>query len=324
MTEVVRCDNSDEWNNVVIKRGGHPLQLWGWGEVKQAHGWQAIRLMVREEQEVIGLAQMLVKPLPAPFKALAYIPRGPICDEQKRGVTLEALASYARSTVGAVVLTVEPDWEGEFEMSGWRKSDNTILVPRTIILDLSHSDEELMASMAKKTRQYIRKSMNDVTVRHVKSRQDITKCLEIYHQTAKRAGFALHDDDYYYDIFDKMGDFSPVFAAFHGEKMVAFLWLGISGETAFELYGGVTDEGQAVRANYALKWQVIQTMKRWGIERYDMNGLINDGISTFKQGFADHETMLVGTYDKPLLPLYSLWSRGLPAAKKIIRFLKHR
>ena len=64
-------------------------------------------------------------------------------------------------------------------------------------------------------------------------------------------------------------------------------------------------------------------MKEWGIERYDMNGLLNDGISTFKQGFADHEDWLAGTFDKPLSPLYLAWTKGLPAAKKIVRKLKH-
>ena len=119
-----------------------------------------------------------------------------------------------------------------------------------------------------------------------------------------------------------MGDFSPVFAAFKQDKPVAFLWLAISGETAFELYGGMSDAGQELRANYALKWQTIQTMKKWGIHRYDFNGLLNDGVSTFKQGFASHETMLAGTYDKPLSPLYLAWSKGLPLAKKIIRVVK--
>ena len=59
-----------------------------------------------------------------------------------------------------------------------------------------------------------------------------------------------------------------------------------------------------------------------GISRYDMNGLLNDGVSTFKQGFASHEDMLVGTYDYPLSSLYTLWARGLPLAKKIIRRAK--
>jgi lipid II:glycine glycyltransferase (peptidoglycan interpeptide bridge formation enzyme) len=65
-------------------------------------------------------------------------------------------------------------------------------------------------------------------------------------------------------------------------------------------------------------------MKKWGITRYDFNGLLNDGVSTFKQSFASHEDMLVGTYDKPLSPLYLLWTYGLPLGKKIIRTIKNR
>jgi lipid II:glycine glycyltransferase (peptidoglycan interpeptide bridge formation enzyme) len=73
-----------------------------------------------------------------------------------------------------------------------------------------------------------------------------------------------------------------------------------------------------------LKWSTIQMAKKWGIARYDFNGLLNDGVSTFKQGFADHEDMLVGTYDKPLSPLYVLWDKGLPLAKKLVQKLKNR
>ena len=91
---------------------------------------------------------------------------------------------------------------------------------------------------------------------------------------------------------------------------------------AFELYGGMNEVGQELRANYALKWSVIRTMKDWGIEQYDFNGLLNDGVSAFKKGFASHETKLVGTYDKALSPAYILWSHGLPLAKKTIRSVK--
>jgi peptidoglycan pentaglycine glycine transferase (the first glycine) len=84
----------------------------------------------------------------------------------------------------------------------------------------------------------------------------------------------------------------------------------------------MNDKGQELRANYALKWHAIRKCKEWGIDRYDMNGLLNDGVSTFKQGFADHEDMLAGTHDYPLSPLYTAWSKGLPTAKKTIRRVK--
>ena len=325
MIRVEKCENKQEWDEEVLAGNGHPLQLWGWGEVKAAHSWSVQRLFVMDREARIGAAQVLVRTLPTPFGCLAYIPRGPVAEEDKREVVLEALAAYGKGTLHAVALTVEPDWEQMPESTGWRRSANTILIPRTLILDLRKDEDELLVAMTKKTRQYIRKSGKEaIELRQVRGREELDACLAIYKETAQRAGFSLHEDGYYYDVFDKLGDHSPVFAAFEEGKPVAFLWLAISSATAFELYGGMNDRGQALRANYALKWHAIQTMKKWGIARYDFNGLLNDGVSTFKQGFSDHEDMLAGTYDRPLSPLYPLWSRALPAAKKFVRMVKRR
>ena len=323
MISMRQCADREEWDDYIIDNGGHPLQLWGWGNVKAAHGWKVDRVFIENGDHILGAAQLLIKKLPGPFRALVYVPRGPVVLEENRAEVLTQLAEYAKLTFKPVAISIEPDWTTIPGVTGWKKADNTILIPRTLILDLTKTEDELLAVMSKKTRQYIRKSATDgVVVKRVKTEAQLDQCLAIYRQTADRAGFALHGDQYYKDIFRQLGDHSPVFAAFHSEKIVAFLWPVISGTTLFELYGGMNDEGQLLRANYTLKWEVIRTMKEWGLERYDMNGLLNDGVSTFKQSFADHEDMLAGTYDKPLSPLYSAWTKGLPLAKKAIRKLK--
>lgn len=329
MISLQSCESREEWDEYVLEHDGHPLQLWGWGEVKAAHGWRVERLFaVDMERNVIAGAQILIRSLPWPLKSLVYIPRGPIGEGESVAALLEALTNHARSHYGAVAITIEPDWaEMPSEIGvNWKRSENTILIPRTLILDLNKTEEELMAPMAKKTRQYIRKSSNEagLTIRQVKDHDELMRCLEVYHQTASRAGFSLHGDQYYIDIFDQLGEASPVFAAFYENEPVAFLWLAISAQTAFELYGGMTDKGQELRANYALKWHVVRKMREWGIERYDMNGLLTDGVSTFKQSFADHEDMLVGTYDRPLSPIYTVWKKALPFGKKIVRTLKRK
>lgn len=325
MTTMRQCTNKDEWDDYVIDNGGHPLQLWGWGTVKAKHNWKVDRVFVERDGHTIGAAQVLIRPLPFIFRAVTYIPRGPVALPENREVVLDALSEYVRTMYQPVTLTVEPDWKVMPRVKGWQRTTNTILIPRTLILDLTQSEEQLLAAMAKKTRQYIRKSTNDgVTTRRATSRDDITACLEIYKQTAERAGFALHGDDYYFDIFEDLGDHSPVFVAEKNGKIIAFLWPVMSKDVAFELYGGMNDEGQLLRANYVLKWTVIQQMKAWGIARYDMNGLLNDGVSTFKQSFASHEDMLVGTYDRPLSPVYSTWTKGLPFAKQVVRKIKRK
>ena len=141
MTSVKICTVEDEWNEVVLRLGGHPLQLWGWGEVKAAHNWQVERVMVYEEEKLLGAAQLLLRSLPGPFKSLVYVPRGPVAVKEDRGVVLETLADYAKEAHGAVAITVEPDWESMPEAEGWRQSSNTILIPRTLILDLKKTEE---------------------------------------------------------------------------------------------------------------------------------------------------------------------------------------
>ena len=320
------CTEPTVWDEIIYDLAGHPLQLWGWGELKAAHNWKAYRLIVtNERKEVIGTAQILTRPLPAPFSRMSYIPRGPATVHDRDLVpVLDAISTYVKKHLGGTVLTVEPDRiEWPSSAKGWVKSPNTILIPRTLILDLNKSEEELLSDMAKKTRQYIRKSEREgVTITRLRTREEITSCLRIYRETAARAGFALHSDDYYIDLHEMMGESSVVFAATENNHLVAFLWLAVSSQTAFELYGGMTDRGQSTRANYTLKWHAIRRCKEWGITRYDMNGLLNDGVSTFKMSFASHEDMLVGTYDYPLSPLYGTWSKSLPAAKKIVRRLK--
>lgn len=318
------CEDAIVWDDTVHAMHGHPLQLWGWGELKESHNWLAHRLLFTDDSGAVqGAAQVLVRRLPGPFKRLVYVPRGPIWQEGREQEVFEALTTYVRHHLPGTVLSVEPDSSQVVLSDEWHHTPNTILLPRTIILDLNKSIAELQEAMTKKTRQYIRKSTReDLQFRQVKSEAELAQCLDIYHQTAQRAGFDLHADQYYYDVHRFLGESSVVFAAFHGEKPVAFVWLALSAATAFELYGGMNDEGQELRANYGLKWHAITTCKEWGIERYDMNGLLNDGVSSFKQGFADHEDTFVGTYDYPLSPLYSVWSRGLPAAKKTMRTLK--
>lgn len=319
-----RCDDAALWDEIVHDLDGHPLQLWGWGEVKAAHGWSAHRvLFIDEDETVVGAAQVLTKRLPEPFKRLNYVPRGPVWHEGSEAEVLEALAKYVKHHLPGTILTVEPDDTEIPTVHGWQESPNTILIPRTLILDLARGEQELLGAMSKKTRQYIRKSGKEsLVVKRVKLPEEVGKCLTIYKQTAKRAGFALHDDLYYQDVHALMGDSSVIFAAYHEGKPIAFLWLAVSQKTAFELYGGMNEKGQELRANYMLKWHAITKFKEWGIDRYDMNGLLNDGVSTFKQGFAGHEDMLVGTYDYPLSKLYPLWTNGLPRVKSVMRKIK--
>lgn len=324
MIELQRCSDKEQWDEYILENGGHPLQLWAWGQVKAGHGWVAERVFAYDEDRIVGAAQLLVRRLPLPFRAFAYVPRGPLGDEAFRVEFLDKLAVLAKRDHHAVTLSIEPDLcESELPL-GWVHSTNHILSAETILLDVTKSESELLANMAKKTRQYIRKSGADVKIKQVKQREELEACIAIYRQTAARAGFNLHADQYYFDVLLQMQDYSPVFVAYENEEPVSFLWLAISAETAYELYGGMNDRGQELRANYALKWHAIKKVKEWGLSKYDFGGLVAGGVSNFKQGWSEEVTIFAGTYDKPLSPFYVLWSKGLPFAKKTVQRIRRK
>ncbi|POH74831.1 lipid II:glycine glycyltransferase FemX [Arthrobacter glacialis] len=322
---VVPCRVRDEWDAAVDSQQGHPMQLWGWGETKAAHNWRVDRVLVLEDGAVVGSAQILLRPLPFPFRSLAYIARGPQSAAGREIEVLDAVGRYVKATHKSVALSIEPDWDADsvaaasLPASGWARSSSTILIPRTLILDLSRSEDELLGAMSKKTRQYIRKSSREALEYRAVTAAELPQCMAVYKETAERAEFGIHQDSYYSDILRNLGAGSPIYGAFDGEKLVAFLWLAASGSTAFELYGGMTEAGSQLRANFSLKWLAIQEMKARGITRYDFNGLLNDGVSKFKFGFADHENMLAGTWDLGLSPLYPVFAKALPLGRKAMK-----
>ncbi len=334
---VVPCTDRAQWDDTVNALGGHPLQLWGWGDLKSAHRWSAERVLVHAGDAVVGACQLLTRSLPGPLGGFVYAPRGPVlarasdsdgpAPEPAPGAVADAVADYVRGSRRAVAVSIEPDEDaGDVPLGpDWRAAQTPVLPARTLILDLRQSEDALLADMSKKHRQYVRKSAREesLEIRAVETAEQLDACLEVYRETSERADFGLHEDSYYHDAFTMLGDDAPVWASYVDGKPVAFLFLAKSARTSFELYGGMNDTGQRLRANYALKWHAIRAMRELGIERYDFGGLINDGVTTFKTGFASHENLLAGSWDRPG-PGYRIWTEGLPLAKRVVRALRRR
>ena len=322
--KIKKCDDQLSWDRYVNENDGHPLQLWGWGEVKSANGWTADRFFVYSEgDEVVSFFQVLTKRMPWPLRAFSYVPRGIVGEGSVQDEALRELGLYLRSEYGSVVLTIEPDsTEAPRWLGRWRKTPNNILLADTATVDLTKDEAELVSVIERKRRYDIRRSMKKISrIGEVSSAEDLTKIISIYRETANRAGFDLHDEDYYADIHRYMKGASRIFAAYGDDgDPVAFVWLAVSGSVAFELYGGVNTAGQGLRANYGLKWWCVTKMQSEGVRLYDMNGLLNEGINNFKLSFTDGPTRMIGAYDLPLTGSYWLWRYGLPMMKKIRRY----
>lgn len=317
----------NQWDRFVNGHpDGHPLQLWGWGEVKRQNGWTPERLAVFEEGSITGAAQILFWPIPRYGKKVAYSPRGPIMQSSEKKAIFTTLADVAKQH-NALYLKVEPQTKEFPDMPGWRKSSLPTLLPQTYTIDLTKSEDELMDAMARKHRQYIRKSERDgvEVVECTHPVEHLGAFQRIYEDTANRAGFGLHAPEYYKTIAAELGANSHIYYALVDGRAEAVLWLLAAGQTAFELYGGVTERGGDRKANYALKWHAITDMKQRGCKIYDFNGRLNEGVGQFKAGFGPDATDWAGSYDLPFDKIgYAAWTKLFPVLKPVGRRLMRR
>ncbi len=323
---LTKITDRTRWDELVRESSsGHPLQLWAWGELKRLNGWTPHRLALLRDGVAVAAGQVLFWRIPTWGRSVAYLPRGPIGEEAAARTFLDGAAAFARSH-GALYLRVEPSWTDARMPARWRHADDGILLGHTYTIDLRKSEDELLAAMRGKTRQYIRKTEKDgVRVERETTGERLGDVWRIYQETAARADFGLHPFAYYQRLFEEYGPDNRLYCALVDDRPEAFLWLVQGGGVAFELYGGVTERGGARKANYGLKWRAIADAKAAGSHLYDFNGRLNEGVGQFKTGFGPDETEYIGTYDLPLSHAgYLAWQKLWPLAKPIGRALLKR
>jgi lipid II:glycine glycyltransferase (peptidoglycan interpeptide bridge formation enzyme) len=317
-----RVTDRDAWNAFVATAPYRSFpQLWEWGELREASGWRPVRLAVGPDPARAPLAavQVLIQSVPVLGWRLGYAPRGPIgaLDEPAvRDGLLSALRSLARSE-GIATLKIDPEVTPDSPFgqvliaAPWREAAK-VQPPRTRLIDLAPSEEELRSAMKKKHRQYVSKAEREgISIERIDGSADeatasqaLDDFYRIYAYTAERAGFVVRVHEYYeraWRLFAPGGHAQLAFATRDGERLAA-LFHFVIGDRAAEAFGGMTDAGADARANYLLKWSSIISFKQAGFAVYDLWGLATGGIAQFKEGFGGRQVDYVGARDLPLRP----------------------
>lgn len=323
--QLIEITDQTVWDSFVSNSPfGHPLQLWAWGEVKKKNGWTPLRLGVQAGDTLEVAVQVLLWNIPKTKSKLAYVPRGPVIDPLSHDVKalLDAVAQAAKAH-GAIQLKIEPAWQGVALDATWKKSKDNVLLAETYTIDLDQEEDVLLGAIQSKARQYIRKAEREgVSIRRIVDPSELPKVMAVYQDTATRAKFALHSEEYYRTLLEKGGRHNYLLVAEKDGQVVAFVWILAAGSTAFELYGGMTREGAKLHGNYALKAHAMQMMKAEGFEVYDFNGRLNDGVSHFKSLWGAAETAWIGSHNLPLKNLhYKAWQVAWPIGKKLSKLL---
>ena len=298
----------------------HILQTCQWGELKNDFGWYPIRINNGE----LG-AQILFRKLPF-GKTLGYIPKGPISNDLKN--LLPEIEKVCKNN-DAVFLKVEMDkWEEDgqdLSKLGFKHSHHEIQPRRTIVIDISGGEEEILAQMKQKTRYNIRLASKKGVI--VEKSDDISEFSELMDITGQRDEFGVHTKEYYQKFFSlfKPEGLCELFIAKFEDKPIAGAIVSASGNRAWYFYGASSNEHRNLMPTYLLQWEAIRWAKEKGCTSYDLWGVPdvsrdelekqfmkrNDGlwgVYRFKRGFGGQLKRSVPAWDKVYQPLlYQLY-----------------
>jgi len=278
-----------DWNQFL---SGHPnthlLQTGEWGELKAAFGWKPVRIVTGN----IGV-QILFRKLPLGF-TVGYIPKANF--EGSLWNEINSVCKHNR----AIFIKWEPDSWDDQNPGTWnlelRTSPHNIQPPRTIIVDINGSEEEMLARMKQKTRYNIRLAeKKGVTIHAWDDIQSFHKLMLI---TGGRDGFGVHSLEYYKRAYEllhpkQMGEL--LVAEYEGKPLAA-LFVAQNGNRAYYLYGASTDEERNRMPAYLLQWEAMKWAKARGCEEYDLWGVPDEDEATLEANVATRHDGLWGVY----------------------------
>lgn len=305
---------ASEWESFLANVADvHILQTKGWGELKRSFGWDVERVALPVGGINIAGAQILFRRLPLGL-SLAYIARGPVGPPDLSPnyplwpeliCEIDAICLKRR----AIFLKIEPDfWEPlTAEQSanqvipqdpppGFLSSQHAIQPARTLLVDISGDEQQVLARMKQKTRYNIRLAQKKGIV--VKPSTDIAAFHRLMQSTGRRDAFGVHSLNYYqqaYDLFQPQNACQLFVAEYQGEPLAAVMVFA-QGKRAWYFYGASSDEHRDLMPSYLVQWEAMRWARARGCELYDLWGVPDADEKTLEDGFLQNETGLWGVY----------------------------
>lgn len=287
-----------EWDNFLAQYpNAHILQTSTWGQLKAEFGWQVIYI----NSQSCG-AQVLVKQF-LPGVRFAYIPKGPV------GVNWHALWPEIDKTCQqrkCVLLKIEPDiWTENDEKyalaagqipANFVHSKHSIQPLRSLVIDISGTEEQILAQMKQKTRYNINLAVKKNVV--VKPHSNMGAFFHLMEITGQRDQFGIHNLAYYqraYDLFRAHDRCQLLLAEYDGSPLGAIIVFR-NGSRAWYFYGASSNTHRDRMPNHLLQWEAMCWAKSQGCREYDLWGVPDEDLDTLEANFTKRDDGLWGVY----------------------------
>ena len=210
-----------------------------------------------------------------------------------------------------------------------KKNAVDIQPPDTTQVDLTRTEEEILAGMKNKWRYNIKLAQKKGVVvqkaaRDSASLQDAVDIFyDLYKETSARDGIAMHAKAYYKDLLElsaqeaQKGNDVPqvnLYVAKHEDDYLGAIMTLFSKTESVYLYGCSSNKKRNLMPNFLLQWTAMSDAKAYGSRYYDMYGMppTDDpshpmhGLYLFKTGFGGRNVHRIGSWDVPLKGIYKL------------------
>ena len=357
-----------EWSQVKAKYGWEPaFVVWSDTSSQSYTSDQLNQLNLSDLSDIVAAALVLKRRIPirgiGARLNILYVPKGPLMDWSAtplRERVLNDLQSFAKRQ-GAIFLKIDPDVvlgtglpersptspdvgldeDGQAVMSelkrrGWLFSANQIQFRNTVMLDLSPSEDEMLARMKQKTRYNIRLAGRKGVAVRIGTLDDLPMLYKMYAETSVRDGFVIRDESYYQTVWktfmsppivNGQPSAEPLIAEVDGEP-VAGIFVFYSAGRAYYIYGMSRDAHREKMPNYLLQWEAMQRAKALGCSVYDLWGAPDEfnesdsmwGVFRFKEGLGGQVVRTLGAWDYTPKPFwYKMYSEFIPRVLGVMR-----
>jgi len=227
--------------------------------------------------------------------------------QRPKKIPLKKIEHLARKH-RAVTIYLEPlitSYQLQATKYGYRLHKSPYLPTKTISLDLTQSEEKILAQMKKDARYELRKAEKEA-VQLIK-----VKGLTKFHQAWKKSvGWqryvpSLKSLQHLKKAFGEKAIFLGI-----GKPLIAGTVILMADKTAYYYYAFTSKEGRRKSAQYLLVWEAIKLAKKRGCKIFDFEGIYDErfpikawkGFSHFKKSFGGKEVGYPGCFVKYRFP----------------------
>lgn len=276
--------------------------------IHQTKTWAKFREATKGEKKIEINAEKkyyaIIQKIPLPMgKSWLYCNRGPVFEELSENAFDEFLSKtkeLARKE-NSVFLRIEPPYEKNkaekysklCKKLGFKDAHTSHQPEVTLIIDLTKSENEILAQMKQKGRYNIR--LADKKGVKIKESKDADSFYKILKETTTRDKFTPHGKDFYKKMIEILGekDFAKMYLAEYEGETIAGIIVTFYQDTATYYYGASSNKHRNVMAPYLLQWHAIKEAKSRNMKKYDFLGISPpdaknhpwQGVTEFKMKF---------------------------------------